>query len=105
MNNKYNARRTYSYLCNRYFSSIIEATRGEELCLLEKAGGISNLQYQIPFVLNNKPKVTITIDFTYNLDGKQIFEDVKGMGETREFRVKRIWLKQLHGIDVELYKK
>lgn len=101
---KYGSKRTFSSLCQRWFDSKAECFRGENLCLQEKAGGISNLQYQVPFTLNKKPKVTITIDFVYDKDDKTIYEDVKGL-ETREFRVKRLWLKQLHGIDVELYRK
>ena len=101
--NKYGAKRTWSELCDRVFSSRAEANRGEELALLERAGEISDLRYQVKFVLSEKPKVSITIDFTYLENGKRIFEDVKGI-ETREFRVKRIWLKQLRNIDILLTK-
>ena len=122
MNTKYHAKRTYSSLCNRTFSSRAECVRGEELALLEMAGEITGLEYQVPFTLSIEPKVTITIDFTYKpriysdlilqkagnnsgkilLYDKAIYEDVKGYKETREFRVKRIWLKEKYGIDVEL---
>lgn len=102
--NKYSARKTYSNLCGRIFDSKAEARRGEELALLEKAGEISDLQYQVPFQLCLKPNIKIRVDFVYSQDGKQIFEDTKGMGETREFRVKRAWLKQQQGIDVVITK-
>lgn len=116
--NKYGAKRTYSELCQRTFSSKAEARRGEELRLLEMAGEIADLQYQMRFILCKKPKVSITIDFVY-LDhihwispkkggkwasGNKVYEDVKGMGETREFRVKRIWLLQKEGIEIRLVK-
>jgi len=99
--NKYGAKRTYSELCGRTFASKAECRRGEELALLEKVGEISSLKYQIPFVLCVKPKVTITIDFSYIEDGAQIYEDAKGM-MMRDFRVKLAWLKEKHGIEVRL---
>ena len=102
--NKYSAKKTYSELCGRTFDSKAEAKRGEELVLLEAASRISDLQYQVTFLLCQKPNIKIKIDFSYQQDGKRVYEDVKGMGETREFRVKRAWLKQLHGIEVEIIK-
>lgn len=101
--NKYRAKRTYSELCKREFDSKAEARRGEELWLLEREGVIDDLQYQVPYVLCEKPSIKIKIDFVYWLDGKIIHEDVKGM-ETREFRIKRAWLKEKYGIDVWLTK-
>ena len=99
--NKYGAKRTHSKLCNRTFDSKAECVRGEELRLLEMAGEITDLEYQGRIVLCTKPKVTITIDFYYNVDGLVQFEDVKGV-LTREFRVKMAWLKEKYGIDVWL---
>lgn len=101
MRTKYGARRTYSELCDRVFASKLEARRGEELRLLEMAGEISDLRYQVGFVLSYKPKVTITIDFAYKENGIQKYEDTKGV-LTRDFRTKMCWLKQLHDIDVLL---
>ena len=72
--------------------------------MLEMAGEITNLQYQVKFVLCAKPKITIRIDFSYREYGLPIFEDVKGYKETREFRVKRIWLQAQQGIKVKLTK-
>lgn len=103
MMNKYKARRTYSELCGRFFSSKAEARRGEELHLLERAGEITDLRYQVRFVLSDKPRVSITIDFTYLEDALRIFEDTKGV-LTRDFRTKLSWLKQVHNIDVLLSK-
>ena len=102
--NKFKAKRTYSELCQRWFSSRAEARRGEELALLERGKVISDLQYQVRFVLSVKPKVTITVDFAYkDENGKQVYEDVKGV-LTRDFRSKMAWAKQLHGIEIILSK-
>jgi hypothetical protein len=113
--NKYGARRTFSELCGRTFASKAEAQRGEELRLLEMAGEISDLEYQPRFTLCEKPKITITLDFSYveqrdlgvpgrGIEGhssERIHEDVKGV-LTRDFRTKLAWLKEKHGIDVRL---
>ena len=99
--NKYRAVRKFSELCKREFDSKAEARRGEELWLLEQAGVIDDLQYQVPYVLCKKPSIKIKIDFVYWLDGKVIYEDVKGM-MTREFRIKCAWLKEKFGISVWL---
>ena len=102
---KYHSVRTWSELCGRFFASKAEARRGEELHLLQLADEIEDLRYQERFVLSKSPneKVSITVDFIYLENGKRVLEDVKGI-ETREFRVKRIWLKQLTGIDIKLTK-
>jgi hypothetical protein len=107
---KYNAIRTYSELCQRWFDSKAEAQRGEELAIMEKAGEISDLQYQVKFILCDIPRSSITIDFAYR--GKEsrhpdcgyitkTYEDVKGI-LTRDFRTKLNWLNQKYGIDVKL---
>ncbi len=101
--NKYRAQRTWSTLCNRWFASKAEAIRGEELCLMEKSGLLSHLCYQVRFVLNEKPKVSITLDFSYKQRETQYYEDVKGV-LTRDFRTKLVWLKQIYNIDVLLTK-
>ena len=101
MSNKYGAKRTYSALCDREFASKWEARRGEELELLQRAGEISNLRYQVPFKLCLKPKITVTIDFCYYEDGRTIYEDAKGM-LTRDSRTKYAWLKEKYGVEVKL---
>lgn len=105
MNLKYGSQRTYSLLCGQEFASKAECRRGEELALLERGGLITDLKYQVKLWLSHIPKVILTVDFVYKdtETKKLIYEDVKGM-ETREFRVKRIWLKQLCGIDIILTK-
>ena len=101
MKNKFNAMRTYSELCGRTFASRREARRGEELALLERAGEITDLQYQVRFILSSEPRVSITIDFAYTEKGVRKYEDAKGM-LTRDFRTKLAWLKEQHGISVTL---
>lgn len=103
--NKYGAVRTYSELCGRFFASKAEARRGEELALLERAGEISNLEYQPVFKLFDRPKITYTADFRYTENGREVVEDVKGMGVTRETRVKLAWLKQTQNIEVKLIRE
>lgn len=116
--NKYKARRTYSQLCERWFASKAECIRGEELALLERAGEIYRLEYQPKFVLSLKPKISITLDFSYHLRlyndpivkgagdkvglyGERVYEDVKGV-LTRDFRTKLAWLKEKHNVEVML---
>ena len=107
--NKYHAVKTYSELCGRMFDSKAEARRGEELALLEKAGIISALMYQVVFPLYKTPKITITIDFSYVSIGERYpspfrhYEDVKGV-LTRDFRTKLAWLKEKYSIEVKLIK-
>lgn len=102
--NKYSARKQYSELCGRMFDSKAEAKRGEELALLERAGEIKNLQYQVKFVLHHKPIISIKVDFVYQENDTTVYEDAKGF-ETREFRVKRYWLEEQQGIKIRLIKK
>ncbi len=106
--NKYGAKKTYSELCQREFDSKGEAIRAEQLCLLEKAGQIKNLEYQVPFVLCEKPKITITIDFHYqefhNPFLENVYEDFKGM-LTRDSRTKLAWLKEKYNVSVKLIRR
>ena len=102
--NKYHSMRTWSNLCQRWFDSKAEAARAEELHLLQQAGGIKDLEYQVVFALNVKPKVSIKIDFAYTDNGERIHEDTKGV-LTRDFRTKLAWLKQQQGISVRLQRQ
>ena len=86
------------------FDSAKEWHRNQELETLQRAGEISELNRQVPFVL--MPSYTIAdettkqgfrtvreiryiADFTYRLkNGKRIIEDVKGM-QTDVFKIKR----------------
>ena len=101
MSNKYGAVRTWSELCQRWFDSKMECRRGEELSLLERAGEIQDLEFQIKFVLCKKPRISITVDFSYIENGKVKYEDFKGVLMS-DFRVKMAWLKEQQGIEVIL---
>ena len=103
MSNKYKAVRTWSNSWGVWFASGAEATRGEELLLLQRAGEICELERQPQFTLWEKPKITITLDFAYFEEGKRVYEDVKGV-LTRDFRTKLAWLQEKYGIEVKLIK-
>ncbi len=108
---KYGSVRTWSELCQRMFDSKLEARRGEELALLEKAGEIYDLEYQVTYILSGKPlaRVKVVLDFRYKQTGyrpildRLVVEDAKGV-LTAVARVKYAWLKQLHGVDVILWR-
>lgn len=83
--NKYRAKRSESALIGRSFASQAERRRGEELALLEKAGAIRNLCFQVPVpcVVNGAPVCKWVADFVYEeKDPKRgwvnVFEDCKG---------------------------
>lgn len=96
------------------FDSRKEARRFAELRLMEKAGEISGLQTQVPFVLipNQRDErgrvieraVTYKADFVYNRGGKLVVEDTKGYrdgGAYNLFVIKRKLMLRVHGIRVE----
>lgn len=68
------------------FDSQKERDRYIELKLLEKGGGITDLQLQVPFVLQDGFKfngkkilpIKYIADFTYWKNGELVIEDVKG---------------------------
>lgn len=101
--NKNHAVRTYSELCQREFASKGECEHGEVLFLLQQAGVIKDLQYQIPFQLCLKPNIKITLDYSYKIGNVIIYDEVKGKME-REFRVKLAWLEEKHGITPNIIK-
>ena len=119
--NKYHAKRTWSELCQREFASKWEAERAEQLRLMELADEIRDLEYQIKFVLCEKPRITASIDFSYLgkytappntpatsvknfVEWVLVYEDAKGV-LTRDSRTKYAWLKEKYGIDVKLVKR
>ncbi len=103
---KYGNQRTWSELCQRMFDSKLEARRGEELALLERAGEIHGLQYQVGYTLTDlgvKPKVRVTVDFFYYDGLMPVHEDAKGV-LTRDSRTRYAWLKQQQEIEVVLWR-
>lgn len=89
--------------------SSAEARRYHQLLLLQRAGAISNLRRQVPFVLapacrlhgaeRDSPPLIYRADFVYTLDGEPVIEDVKG-AITEGYRIKRHLMKALHGLDI-----
>lgn len=94
------------------FDSKREAQRWHELCLVQRAGIISNLRRQVAFELapgvkfagakRAQPALRLIVDFTYRDEhGQQVLEDVKGV-VTTAFTIKRHLLKAVHGLEVRL---
>ena len=105
--NKYHAKKTE--FNGRVYDSKHEAERAAELQLLERAGEITNLRYQVPYVLIPAQREPDTIgsrggvkrgklierecvyvaDFAYiDANGEEVIEDAKGM-KTPEYLLKR----------------
>lgn len=99
-----------------YFASMKEYKRGQELSLLEKAGAITELEYQPRFPLTAayftgsiamaKPVdtgVTYVADFAYVEGGRKVVEDVKTTSEDGDdpvFKLKRKWFEACYGIEL-----
>ncbi len=96
------------------FDSVAESRRWQELKLLMRAGKISALTRQVPFVLapsvkfhdsqRAKPALRMVIDFEYFEGGERVLEDVKGMAATKDWIIKRHLLKSVHNLDVRIVK-
>jgi hypothetical protein len=102
------------------FDSRKEYLRWCELCLLQKAGKVTDLQRQVKFILIPAQYEPDTIgkrggvkrgklierecsymaDFTYIANGKLVVEDVKGF-KTPEYRLKKKLLLFLQGIRIK----
>ena len=97
----------------RNFDSKREASRYTELMLLSKAGEITGLTMQVPFVLapgikllgevRKRPSLRFVADFVYTdvKDSMVVIEDVKGM-DLPMGRLKRHLMKTVLGLDVRL---
>lgn len=68
------------------FDSGKEAKRYAQLCLMEKAGAISDLEVQAEFrvAINGQPYCKFTPDFLYRENGKIVAEDVKSSGTAQD---------------------
>ena len=85
----------------RRFDSKAEANRYRELCLLERAGTISDLECQPRYVLGTGKRPPVYVgDFAYIEDGKPICEDVKGV-QTAVFKLKAKLFRERYP-DIEL---
>lgn len=89
--NKYGAIRTRDPLdVSRSFDSKGEAERGATLRLLQRAGEISELQFQVTFHLT-AAAIGYRADFVYVEKGRMVAEDFKGV-ETERFKIIcRLW--------------
>lgn len=106
--NKYHSRKVT--LDGIEFDSRREANRYRELCLLRRAGEISDLRTQVRYTLipaQKKPSggreraVTYTADFVYfDKDGNEVVEDAKGV-RTQQYIIRRKLLLYVYGIEVK----
>lgn len=111
-------------LGNITFDSKKESRRWQELCLLQRAGQITDLQRQVKFVLiptqyekfprystktgkrlkdgirTLEQECSYVADFVYMKDGKQVVEDTKGV-KTKDYIIKRKLLLERHGIRIK----
>lgn len=99
--NKYHARKIT--LDNVTFDSKREAARYRELCLLERAGAIRELELQPRFdlIINGKKIGFYKADFKYvDADGCQHIEDAKGYANAL-YRLKKKLVQACHNITIE----
>ena len=91
------------------FDSRKEARRYKELCLLERAGQITDLQTQVKFVLIPSQRVKGKVverqcayiaDFVYKENGQTVVEDTKGF-KTKEYILKRKMMLYFHGVQIK----
>lgn len=105
--NKYHAKKAFALngvLCD----SRKERDRYNILLMREKAGEITDLQYQVVFELipNQRTskgvlrKCSYVADFVYLENGQRIVEDTKGK-KTREYQIKKKLMFFIHGIEIK----
>jgi hypothetical protein len=109
--NKYHAKKTV--VSGITFDSKAEARRYGQLIMLERAGQVTGITRQVPFVLapkvkldgdkRIKPAMKYIADFVYSdlATGRIIVEDVKGV-ITQAFRIKQHLMATVHGIQVQI---
>lgn len=85
------------------FDSRREAERWSELCLLEKAEEITNIERQVKFEINvnDKHVCNYFADFVYQEHGRKVIEDVKsGPTRTKEYRIKKRLVEAMYNIKI-----
>lgn len=106
---------------DKEFPSILEANRYGELLMLQKAGEITDLKTQVPFVLipeKREPAIVgrrggikkgkliergiiYVADFVYkDKYGNKVVEDTKGV-KTKDYKLKRKLMLHVHGIRIK----
>lgn len=107
----------YRYKGNKYknvktevdgilFDSKKEANRYYELKLLEKAGEISDLSRQVPFIIVPKSEygreLKYVADFAYKENGEMVVEDVKSpASRTPVYMLKKRLIAERYGIVIK----
>ena len=92
------------------FDSKLELKRWKELCLMERAGEISNLFRQVvfPLVINDVKVASMRPDFVYtDRHGVKVIEDAKSVITAKNpvYRLKKKIIKAIYGIDIiEIYR-
>lgn len=90
------------------FDSKKEAKRYRELCLMKRAGVITDLELQKQYALIPAQKlngkvveraVVYKADFAYKEDGVQVVEDTKGV-KTKDYIIKRKLMLWIYGIRI-----
>ena len=109
MRNKYGSKKIEEN--GEKFDSKLASSRWCGLLVAEKAGVISELKRQVPFVLAPSvkfydekralPPMKYIADFTYVENGVLVVEDAKGV-QTPDFRIKRRLMISVHGIQIKL---
>jgi len=89
------------------YDSAKEASRADDLFLMEQAGEISDLREQVPMALTVDGILvgTIVVDFVYRRGKKRVYEDVKSdPTETDLFKWKAKHFKAQYGQSIEVWK-
>ena len=119
--NKYNAQKTKAFGIE--FDSMFEANRYGELLMLQKAGEITELKVQVPFVLIPEKRepamvgkrgglhkgkliergITYVADFVYkDKHGNKVVEDTKSKAtKTQAYRLKKKLMLHVHNIHIK----
>lgn len=104
--NKYHAQRVGGHASKK------EHSRANQLKVMQRAGLISNLQEQVPFLLIPAQRdaagqvvehsCSYIADFVYtdNETGQTVVEDTKGF-RTPDYKIKRKLMLQVHGIKIK----
>lgn len=90
------------------FDSKKEEKRYQELLLMQKAGLITDLKRQVPYILvpafnSNKKRyrnMRYIADFTYKQNGKEIVEDAKGY-RTEVYKIKKKLMAYIYQIEIK----
>lgn len=89
------------------FDSLKEARRYKELKVLERAGMITNLRLQVPYILIPKSKygraIKYIADFVYSdVNGCEIVEDVKSIAtKTPLYKLKKRLMQEIYNVTIQ----